>query len=145
MLRQDFKLGILHLDNEIIYQKSSNEDILPLPELSLYHNLYLRFGLAKKVLSIDMGADVRYFTSYYAPDYSPAMGQFYLQNKETRVKIGNYPLVNAYINMHLKRTRIFLQMYNLVQGSIGNSYFLAPHYPLNPRILKVGISWNFFD
>lgn len=145
MLRQDFKLGILHLDNEIIYQKSSNEDILPLPELSLYHNLYLRFGLAKKVLSIDMGADVRYFTSYYAPDYSPAMGQFYLQNKETRVKIGNYPLVNAYINMHLKRTRIFLQMYNLVQGSTGNSYFLAPHYPLNPRILKVGISWNFFD
>lgn len=145
MLRQDFKLGILHLDNEVIYQKSSNEDILPLPELSLYHNLYLRFGLAKRVLSIDMGADVRYFTSYYAPDYSPAMGQFYLQNKETRVKIGNYPLVNAYINMHLKRTRIFLQMYNLVQGSIGNSYFLAPHYPLNPRILKVGISWNFFD
>lgn len=145
MLRQDFKLGILHLDNEVIYQKSSNEDILPLPELSLYHNLYLRFGLAKRVLSIDMGADVRYFTSYYAPDYSPAMGQFYLQNKETRVKIGNYPLVNAYINMHLKRTRIFLQMYNLVQGSTGNSYFLAPHYPLNPRILKVGISWNFFD
>lgn len=145
MLRQDFKLGILHLDNEVIYQKSSNEDILPLPELSLYHNLYLRFGLAKRVLSIDMGADVRYFTSYYAPDYSPAMGQFYLQNKETRVKIGNYPLINAYINMHLKRTRIFLQMYNLVQGSTGNSYFLAPHYPLNPRILKVGISWNFFD
>lgn len=145
MLRQDFKLGILHLDNEIIYQKSSNEDILPLPELSLYHNLYLRFGLAKRVLLIDMGADVRYFTSYYAPDYSPAMGQFYLQNKDTRVKIGNYPLVNAYVNMHLKRTRIFLQMYNLIQGNTGYSYFLAPHYPLNPRILKIGISWNFFD
>ena len=145
MLRQDFKLGILHLDNEIIYQKSSNEDILPLPELSLYHNLYIRFGLAKRVLLIDMGADVRYFTSYYAPDYSPAMGQFYLQNKDTRVKIGNYPLVNAYVNMHLKRTRIFLQMYNLIQGNTGYSYFLAPHYPLNPRILKIGISWNFFD
>ena len=92
-----------------------------------------------------MGADVRYFTSYYAPDYSPAMGQFYLQNKDTRVKIGNYPLVNAYVNMHLKRTRIFLQMYNLIQGNTGYSYFLAPHYPLNPRILKIGISWNFFD
>ncbi len=144
-LRQDFKLGILHLDNEVTYQTSSNQSILPLPELVLYHNLYIKFALAKKVLNIEMGADIRYFTEYYAPDYAPAIGQFYLQNADTRYKLGGYPLVNGYINLHLKRTRIFVQMYNLVQGTKGNSYFLAPHYPLNPRILKIGISWNFFD
>ncbi len=144
-LRQNFKLGILHLDNEITYQKTSNQDILPLPELVLYHNLYLKFALAKKVLNVELGADVRYFTEYYAPDYAPAIGQFYLQNANTRYKLGGYPLVNGYVNLHLKRTRIFLQMYNLVQGTGKRSYFLAPHYPLNPRILKVGLSWNFFD
>lgn len=144
-LRQDFKLGILHLDNEVVYQKSSNQNVLPLPDLVLYHNLYIKFGLAKKVLNIEMGADMRYFTQYYAPDYAPAIGQFYLQNPETRYKIGGYPLVNAYINLHLKRTRIFVQMYNLIQGTGERSYFLAPHYPLNPRILKLGLSWNFFD
>ena len=144
-LRQDFKLGIFHLDNEITYQKSSNQDVLPLPELTLYHNLYIKFGLAKKVLQIEMGADVRYFTQYYAPDYAPAIGQFYLQNKETRYKLGGYPLLNGYINLHLKRTRIFLAMYNLIQGQGEKSYFLAPHYPLNPRLLKFGLSWNFFD
>ena len=144
-LRQDFKLGILHLDNEVTYQTSSNQDILPLPKLVLYHNLYLSFGLAKKVLKVEMGADVRYFTEYYAPDYAPAIGQFYLQNKDTRYKLGNYPLVNGYINLHLKRTRIFLMMYNLIQGQGEHSYFFAPHYPLNPRLFKIGISWNFFD
>lgn len=144
-LRQDSKLGIFHLDNEITYQKSSNQDVLPLPELTLYHNLYIKFGLAKKVLQIEMGADVRYFTQYYAPDYAPAIGQFYLQNKETRYKLGGYPLLNGYINLHLKRTRIFIAMYNLIQGQGEKSYFLAPHYPLNPRLLKFGLSWNFFD
>ena len=144
-LRQDFKLGILHLDNEVVYQKSSNQQVLPLPDLVLYHNLYIQFGLAKRVLNIELGADVRYFTQYYAPDYAPAIGQFYLQNPETRFKLGGYPLVNAYLNLHLKRTRIFVQMYNLIQGTGEKSYFLAPHYPLNPRILKVGLSWNFFD
>lgn len=144
-LRQDFKLSIFHLDNEITYQKSSNQDVLPLPELTLYHNLYIKFGLAKKVLQIEMGADVRYFTQYYAPDYAPAIGQFYLQNKETRYKLGGYPLLNGYINLHLKRTRIFIAMYNLIQGQGEKSYFLAPHYPLNPRLLKFGLSWNFFD
>ena len=144
-LRQDFKLGLFHLDNDITYQKTSIQDVLPLPELTLYHNLYIKFGLAKKVLQIEMGADVRYFTQYYAPDYAPAIGQFYLQNKETRYKLGGYPLLNGYINLHLKRTRIFIAMYNLIQGQGEKSYFLAPHYPLNPRLLKFGLSWNFFD
>ena len=144
-LRQDFKFGILHLDNEIVYQKSSNNSVLPLPDLVLYHNLYIRAGLAKKVLTVELGADVRYFTQYYAPDYAPAIGQFYLQNPETKYKLGGYPLVNGYINLHLKRTRFFLMMYNLVQGTGERSYFFAPHYPLNPRGLKIGISWNFFD
>ena len=144
-LQQDFKLGILHLDNEVTYQTSSNDEVLPLPKLVLYHNLYLRFGLAKKVLMVEMGADMRYFTQYYAPDYAPALGQFYLQHPDTRHKLGGFPLVNAYINMHLKRTRIFLQMYNLLQPTGDKSYFLATHYPLNPRILKIGLSWNFFD
>ncbi len=144
-LKQDFKLGILHLDNEVTYQKTSNSDVLPLPELVLYHNLYLRFALAKKVLKIEMGADMRYFTQYYAPDYAPAIGQFYLQNRETRYKLGAYPMLNGYINLHLKRTRIFVQMYNLLQRGGDKSYFYIPHYPLNPRILKIGLSWNFFD
>ena len=69
----------------------------------------------------------------------------YLQNKETRFKLGGYPLLNAYVNIHLKRTRIFIAMYNLIQGQGEKSYFLAPHYPLNPRLLKFGLSWNFFD
>ena len=144
-LRQDFKLGILHLDNEVTYQKSSNQNVLPLPDLSLYHNLYIRFGLAKKVLQVELGADVRYFTQYYAPDYSPSLGQYYLQNAETRYKLGGYPLVNGYVNIHLKRTRLFLAMYNLIQGQGERSYFEVPHYPLNPRGLKLGVSWNFFD
>lgn len=144
-LKQDFKLGVLHLDNEVTYQKTSDADILPLPELVLYHNLYLKFALAKKVLKIELGTDLRYFTQYYAPDYAPAIGQFYLQNHETRYKLGAYPMLNGYLNLHLKRTRIFVQMYNILQRGGDKSYFYAPHYPLNPRILKVGLSWNFFD
>ena len=144
-LKQDFKLGILHLDNLITFQKSSNEDVLPLPKITAYHNLYLSVGLAKRVLKLNMGIDLRYFSEYYAPDYSVAMGQFYLQNQETRYKLGGFPLANAYINFHLKRTRFFIMMYNVLKPTGDKSYFSIAHYPLNPRILKFGLSWNFFD
>ena len=145
MLQQKLKLGIFHLDGEVAYQKSSEQSILPLPELSAYGNLYLHAGLVKNVLKVSLGADVRYFTKYNAPDYSPVIGQFYLQNPENTVAIGGCPMVNVYANLHWKRTRIFVMMYNVNQNTGNSRYFLAPHYPISPRILKLGISWNFFD
>ena len=144
-LKQDFKLGILHLDNEVTYQKSSNNTVLPLPELNLYHNLYISAKLAKKVLSVEIGADVRYFTKYNAPDYSPAIGQYYQQNQNQLVEIGAYPLINVYANIHLKRTRLYAMMSHVNQGMGNSNYFLAPHYPVNPRMFIFGLSWNFFD
>ena len=145
MLQQKLKFGIFHLDGEVVYQKSSEQSILPLPKLSAYGNLYLKTGLAKNVLQVELGADVRYFTKYNAPDYSPVIGQFYLQNPENEISIGGCPMIDVYANLHLKRTRIFVMLYNANQ-TMGNSrYFLAPHYPISPRILKLGISWNFFD
>ena len=63
-LKQNFRAGIFHLDNEVTWQKSSNETVLPLPQISVYSNLYLLTKLAKKVLTVQLGADVRYFTKY---------------------------------------------------------------------------------
>ncbi len=144
-LRQDFHLGVLHLDNEVIWQKSSNDRVLPLPQLSLYHNLYLLGKVAKKVLTVQLGADVRFFTKYHAPGYTPAIQQFNLQPDDDMVDIGGYPIVNVYANVHLKRTRIFVMMYHVNQGMGTSTYFLVPHYPINPRLLKIGVSWNFYD
>lgn len=145
-LIQRFKLGAFHWDNEVTYQTSTNKDVLPLPELNVYSNAYLRFNIVKNVLRMQVGADVRYFSKYYAPDYLPALGHFYLQNKEDAVQIGNYPIVNSYINAEWKRTRIYVMIfYHLNEGKGSRNYFLAPHYPINPMIMKLGISWNFYD
>ena len=144
-LNQDFKLGIFHLDNEVTWQKSSDQTVLPLPDLSLYHNFYMQFKLAKKVLSVQLGADVRYFSKYNAPAYMPAIQNFYLQPENDQVEIGGYPIVNVYANLHLKRTRFYVMMYHVNQGMSSPNYFLSPHYPINPRVLKFGLSWNFYD
>lgn len=143
--QQKLKAGIFHLDTEVAYQKSSKEDILPLPDLSAYANLYLKTKTSNDALRVELGADVRYFTKYAAPDYSPVIGQFYLQDPNRKIEIGGYPMVNVYANLQWKRTRIFVMMYHVNQGSGKSNYFLAPHYPINPKMFKIGISWNFYD
>ena len=145
-LQQNFKFKALHWDNQVVYQTSSNQDILPLPTLCAYSSLFIEFAIAK-VLTIQMGANAHYWTRYYSPTYEPAIQQFRLQNEDgPRIKTGEYPLLSGYLNCHLKQTRFFLQYYNLGAMFIKPpDYFSMPHYPVNPPVLKLGLSVDFFN
>lgn len=144
-LEQNFRLGILNWENQFTYQHSSKESVLPVPAFNAYTNLYIKFKVVK-VLNVNLGADMRYFTSYEAPDYSPYMGQYTVQgNGENNVKIGNYPIVNVYANVHIKHTRFFVMMSHINAGQGDKNYFFAPHYPMNERVFRIGVSWNFFN
>lgn len=143
-LKQDFRFKIFNLNTEVTYQHSSNKEILPLPMINVYANTFLKFRIAK-VLHTEIGADVRYFTKYYAPDYSPALGQFVQQNPSNKIEIGNYPLVSVYANFLLKQARFYAKYYHVNEGTGNRQYFLVPHYPMNPAVFCFGISWNFYN
>ena len=149
-ISQDFTFGPINWENMITYQNSSNKIVLPVPALNIYSNLYLRFKIAH-VLRCDFGADVRYFTKYYAPDYVPILGQYAIQTNtdtngnDNRIEIGNYPVANVYANFHLKHTRFFIMLSHFNAGTGRKNYFFTPHYPLNQSILRFGLSWNFFN
>jgi len=140
-LKQNFHVGKFWLENNVVYQVSSQQSLLPLPALTLYHNLYYD-DIWFKVLSMQVGVNVRYHSAYYAPSYMPATGQFYSQSK---IMIGNYPVMSAYLNFHLKRTRFFFEYYHVNQLFMKGAYFSMPNYPINPTITKIGVSWNFYD
>lgn len=140
-LDQQFKLGILHWDNTLYYQKSSNESILPLPQFTIYSNLYLKF-IAFKVLKLQLGVDCDYYTSYYGLDYQPATMSFHVQGDD-KVKVGNYPLINAYVTARLYRTRFYVLWSHVNQGMLSKNSFVLPHYPMNPRRLEIGLSIDF--
>ncbi len=143
-LMQDFRLGILNWENIITFQHSNHEDVLPVPAINIWTNLFLKFRIVGQ-LKVELGADMTYFTKYYAPDFLPQLNQFAIQENETaRKKIGGYPWVNVYANFHLKHARFFVMMSHVNAGG-SKEYFLTPNYPTNTRVLRFGISWNFFN
>ena len=144
-LHQNFRLGPLNWENVLTYQNSSNKDVLPLPTLNLFTNLYLKFKIAG-VLGVELGADATWFTKYYAPDFCPMINQFAVQqNEESRVELGEYPFVDVYANMVLKGVRFFVAMTNALNGSGNHKKVLTPHYPTNGSVLHLGVSWRFFN
>ena len=141
-LQQDFQWRALNWRNTVIYQTSSNEDVLPLPKLSVYSNLFLHFRVAR-VLEVQFGVDLDYYTRYHAPSYQPATMAFCNQKE---IECGNYPFMNAYVNMKLSRARFFVLFSHVNQGMFGgNNYFSLPHYPLNPRRFQMGVVVDFVN
>jgi len=138
-LMQNFKLGIIHWDNVVTFQKSTDQTALPVPDWNIYTNLYLRFKIAK-VLDVDLGGDMRYFTKYYAPDYNASVGNYVTQDETNHVEIGDCPIINVYANFFLKHCRFFVMMSHVAGGK---NYFYTPHYPLNDSTFRFGLSWNF--
>lgn len=138
-LRQDFRLGILNWQNKLTWQKSTDEAVVPLPQLAVYSNLFILFKVA--TLHVQLGVDCDWYSRYYAYDYQPATASFYTQDK---VKVGNYPFMNAYANMKLSKARFYVLFSHINQGSIGGKeYFSLPHYPMNPRRFLIGVSVDF--
>ena len=131
----------INLDNHVIYQHSSSE-YLPLPTLTLYHNLYYH-DCWFKALDVQMGVDMRFFTKYYAPILNPALGQFCVQDIE---QVGNYPVMNVYANFYVKslRLKLFAQYQHFNASFMNKRYFEMPGYPMAPDMFRAGLAWHFY-
>ena len=146
-VRKDFKLWKFHLDNKILFQYSSNRDVLPLPMLTFHMRYYLELEAVRNVLTVQIGADATMNTPYYAPAYNPALGTFQLQTREL---IGYNPYIDVFLNMQWKRVNVFIKVINVGQGWPGQGWpdggnmFSAYHYIKPYRGFKVGIHWPFY-
>lgn len=135
-LDQKLSWRFLNLENSVVWQKSSNPEITPLPEWALYSNFYFRLLIAK-VMTMQLGVDAKWHTAYHAPYYEPSTQLF---KPQTEVTIGgNAPLLSVYANVHLKRARFFLKYYNVGALFLRPSHFTMPNYPLYPPTLRLGV------
>lgn len=142
-LNKDFKVGMLHFDNQVLFQYSSDKNVLPLPMLALNLRYYLQFDVVKKVMQMQIGAHGRFTTKWYAPAYNPVLGVFHNQDVH---EYGNCPYIDAFVNIQWKRASIFVKFVNVNMGWPNKSadYFSASGYIAPQRAIKFGIHWPFY-
>ncbi len=138
---KDFNYRNLHFRTRVLWQKASEERYVHLPEWSAFVSAYYQFTISK-VLLTQIGSDVRYNTKYYADAYAPSTGMFYLQNEK---EYGNYPYIDVYASVRLKRTRVFFKFVNIGTRFLNGEYMTVPHYPMNQSTFRLGVSWAFYD
>ena len=132
------------LDNTVMYQKVANGDeVFRVPELVTRNTFYYsNYIFKKKPMYIQAGVTFKYFTKYYANSYNPLLSEFNLQNE---VEIGNYPVIDVFVNARVRSMRLFLKAEHInTLFSKKKDYYSAPNYPYRDYILRFGLVWNFF-
>ncbi|MDR0224395.1 MAG: putative porin [Myroides odoratus] len=140
---KEIKFGRFGLDNTILYQEVDQEDnILNVPKLLTRNTLYYKGALFDKALKFQTGITFTYFSKFYGNDYNPVIGDFYVQDK---VKIGDYPVFDFFIDMKVRTARIYLILEHFNASMSGYKYYTAPNYPYKDFTFRFGLVWNFFS
>jgi len=140
---KNFSYGKFSLDNTLMYQNVTNgEEVFRVPDFitrnSIYYSNYI---FKKKPMYIQTGITFKYFTKYYSNAYNPLVSEFHLQNN---AEIGNFPLIDLFINAKVRQTRIFFKAEHINSIFSPKDYYSAPNYPYRDFVIRFGLVWNFF-
>ena len=142
-ISREFKFGNFAFDNTILYQKTEQKDaILNVPEIVTRNTIYYTNYLFKKALFLQTGISLNYFSSYYANEYNPVIGEFFVQNEK---QIGNHPNLDFFINAKIQRTRIYFKAEHFNSSLMGNNFYASPNNPSRDFTIRFGLIWNFFN
>jgi hypothetical protein len=140
---KELKFGKFALDNTLLYQKAGQQDnILNVPEFLTRNTLYFSHDMFRKALFFQTGVTLNYFTNYYANDYNPVIGEFFVQNNK---KIGNFTNFDFFFNARIQRTRVYLIAEHFNSSFSGNNFYSSPSNPYRDFIIRFGLVWNFFE
>ncbi|MCB0396773.1 MAG: hypothetical protein KDD36_08975 [Flavobacteriales bacterium] len=142
MAAKELKWKKWGLDLQGIYQYTTSVYLLNLPEWLYTSSLYYERDMFSNALLARIGLDVTGFSSFSGHAWMPDVNQYYVQNENS---IGDYPYVDVFVNLKIKRVRLFLKMQHLNAGMQGYRYYLTPHYPMPDRAFKLGLNWRFYD
>ena len=142
-VNREFKFRNFSLDNTILYQEvDQQDDVLNVPQIVTRNTLYYSNFFFKKALFLQTGVTFNYFTKFYANDYNPVIAEAFVQNQK---KIGDFPMLDFFINARIRQTRIFLKAEHFNSGFTGNTFYNAPNYPYRDFMIRFGLVWNFFQ
>ena len=142
-IEKEFTYRKFALDNTVLFQTTQQDDqILNVPKFVVRNTIYFSDDIFKKAMFIQTGLILNYFSSYYANNYNPVIGEFYIQNTK---EIGNFPMLDFFINARVRQTRIYLKAEHFNSLFSGNKYYSAPNYPYRDFLVRFGLVWNFFQ
>lgn len=139
---REFVFGRFAIDNVLLYQNvNQSAKILNVPQFVCRNSIYYSDKAFKKAMDFQTGITLNFFTKYYANEYNAVLGEFFIQEQK---KIGNFPVLDFFINAKVRQTRIYLKAEHF-NSSFSKNFYASPTNPYRDFIVRFGLVWNFFQ
>ena len=132
---------------EVHLQQATGDPPVKLPLLFTRNRLAFE-GVFYKNLNLSTGFELIYHSPYQRDNYSPFLGQFFVQSTQT---FSNRPDINFFTHFRIRSFKGFFRVENLNTLSFKNGVKfselskLAPHYPNTGLWLRFGFWWSFVN
>lgn len=139
----EVKFGYFALDTYAIFQQvTSGAAVYKVPDFIVRSTFYFdKVFFEKKSLHLQTGFTLKYFNAYHANNYNAVLGEFTVQQTDL---VGGKPILDAFINAQIRRTRLYFKFENLTQLGYRDYYYSTPNKPYTDFTIKFGFIWNFF-
>ncbi|MFN6082776.1 MAG: putative porin [Bacteroidota bacterium] len=139
-LSKTFQLWKFFFEHQLIFQQSSSNNVR-VPEFGGSVRYYFQSRLFK-VMTVQLGFDAFYNSSYFGNAYNPASRLFYIQNT---TRIGNYPVIDPFLCAEIKRAIIFFKFEHANQDLFNNGFYYTPSYPVSLSSFRMGVRWRMYN
>lgn len=120
----------------------NSDDAMQFPELFLNGQIAYADIWFKGNFDFQLGVDTHWKSEYYAPGYDVTTQQFYTQQ---RYLAPAFPVMDVFLNVRIKRARIFLKYNNALKTFTSFANVPTPFYPGIRNVVDFGFDWSFFD
>jgi len=132
---------------EIHIQQTTGQPPVNIPFL-LTRNRIAFEGNFSTNLFLSTGVEIRYNSSYHADNYSPFLGQYFVQNGSN---ISNRPDINAFLHFRIKSLKGFFRVENLNTLDISKGFsfsklnLMTNDNPGTGLWIRFGFWWSFVN
>ena len=132
----------LGFNNVLIYQRTTNPEVLHIPEWITHQSLFYDRSLFSDALRFQLGVDFTMTAKFKGAYFNPAIGMYQIQNEK---EVGEFPVISAFLNLRIQSARVFLKFNNIYQY-INNEWFFTSAYAIDSvSMFRFGVNWYFAD
>lgn len=137
----DFNLGVFHLQPNLTV--NFVDKIQLLPKYDLRTRFFISKNFKRPGTTFNIGVDVNYLSKYQLMTFDDRISMYQMNFKN-----GNYTdylMLDAFVSMQIDEFRMYLKMENIDSYWISPRNSIAQNYPIVPSIMRLGLTWDFFN
>ncbi|MFN5443676.1 MAG: putative porin [Crocinitomicaceae bacterium] len=140
-IKGDFSSGIFHIQPNLVMNLVDKVQLIP--KYDFRTRVFLSKGVKRKSTLFNIGIDLNYKSSYQLMTFDDRISLYKMDLNNSY--IDEYTNLDVFASMQMDEFRMYFKVENIDNYWNSIHYTIAENYPVAPIIMRIGLTWDFFN